>query len=147
MLLRICLLYSLIALFLTACSDTAPTVGEATDFTRVCEQANEGKRLAVTGYIRLPDSFSGDSSVMLRLYETDNYRGTPIGVQTIFGTEANQLEQVPYQYQDSDLKVHLSDGSVAEFGTPVKVSGKVYFPLVDQEFECGLENPLVELAD
>jgi hypothetical protein len=28
----------------------------------------------------------------------------------------------------------------------VRVSGKVYFPLVDQDFECGLENPLIERA-
>ena len=128
-LLRICILCSLIPLVLTACSsETAPTVGEATDFARACEQANEGKRIAVTGYLRLPDSFTGDASVVLRLYATDDFSGSPIGVQTRFGTEPNQLEQVPNEYQDADLQVYLSDGSIANFGTPVKVSGKVYFP-------------------
>jgi hypothetical protein len=84
--------------------------------------------------------------VILRLYEVDDLAGIPIGVQTRFGAEANQVEMVPDQYADDDLKVHVADGQVAKFGIKVKVSGKVYYPLVSQDFECGLENPLVELA-
>lgn len=145
--LRIFLTFSLAAVVLAACSDTAPTVGDATEFASVCEKANDGKRVAVAGYLRLPDSFTGEDSVVLRLYATDDFDGPPIGVQIRFGTEANQVEPVPNEYRDDDLKVHLSDGSLAEFGTQVNVSGKVYFPLVDQDFECSLENPLVELAD
>jgi hypothetical protein len=94
----------------------------------------------------LPDSFSGEQSVVLRLYETDAFDGTPLGVQIRFGSQANQIEPVPTSYSDDDLQVHLADGQVAGFGAKVKVSGKVYFPLVDQDFECGLENLLVELA-
>jgi hypothetical protein len=42
--------------------------------------------------------------------------------------------------------VHTSDGQVAGYGTRVRVSGKVYYPLVGQDFKCALENPLIESA-
>lgn len=147
MLSRIFIAISLIAFMLTACSQpSAPTVGEDKDFASACDKANDGKRIALTGYLRLPDSFTGDQSVVLRLYEANDFSGKPIGVQTEFGAQANQAEPITTQYTDSDLKVHLANGQLAQFGMKVKVSGKVYFPVVAQEFDCSLENPLVELA-
>ena len=144
MLLRAFIISGLIALSLAACSEEAPTVGEAKDFAAVCQEANKGNRIAVEGYLRLPDSFSGDSSVILRLYETADFAGETIGVQTRIGSEANQMENVPTSYSDEDLQVHLADGQVAGLGSKVKVSGKVYFPMVEQVFACSLENPLIE---
>lgn len=132
---------------LAACGESAPTVGEAAEFAGACDKANDGKRIAIEGFLRFPDSFTGDQSVVLRLYETGQLDGKPVGVQTRFGGEANQVEMVPDQYSDDDLKVHVAGGQLAQFGTKVKVSGKVYYPLVEQDFDCGLENPLVELAN
>jgi hypothetical protein len=140
----------LLALALTACSEEAPappTAGEPKEFAAVCDKANDGQRVTTTGYLRFPDSFTGDMSVVLRLYETDAFEGTPIGVQTRFGTLANQVEMVQDQYTDADLEVHLADGSTVTYGTKVEVSGKVYYPVVSQDFTCGLENPLVEPAE
>jgi hypothetical protein len=138
----------LFVFILAACgqSDSPPTVGEPKDFATACEEVNKGQRIALEGFLRLPDSFSGDLSVVLRLYEDESFLGAPIGVQTRFGSEANQLEQVPTSYSDEDLQVHLAEGQVAGFGARVKVSGTVYFPLADQDFECGLENVLIEPA-
>jgi hypothetical protein len=137
----------LVAFAFAACSQPAPTVGEDQTFATACDRANDGQRIAVQGYLRLPDSFSGDQSVVLRLYDSAAFAGTPIGVQIRFGSQANQIEPVPTSYRDDDLQVHLADGQVVGFGTQVKVSGQVYFPVVGQDFECGLENPLVELAE
>jgi hypothetical protein len=86
---------SLLALTLAACGEAALTVGEEQAFASVCDQANKGQRVAVQGYLRLPESFSGDLSVVLRMYENDDFRGAPIGVQIRLGSEANQVEQVP----------------------------------------------------
>lgn len=144
---RIFLIFCLVTLLLSACGGSSPpTEGQAVDLATACDKANDGKRIAVVGYLRFPDSFTGDQSVLLRLYQSTDFSGTPIGVQIDFGTQANQVEPVKDQYSDSDLKVHLSDGQMAQFGTQVKVSGKVYYPLVSQNFDCGLENPLVEAA-
>jgi hypothetical protein len=122
-----------------------PTVGEARDFAAVCDKANEGKRVAVTGYLRLPEEIRRDI-LMLRLYNTDDFGGKPVGVSSDFGPRPNQVEAVSKEYKDSDLKVRLADGQVAGFRTKVRVSGDVYFPLVGQEFPCALSNPLIEWA-
>ena len=141
------LAFCLIALTLAACGgSSAPTVGEAKDFSTACDKANDGKRIALQGYLHFPDSFTGDQSVVLRLYESTDYSAKPIGVQMEFGTQPNQLQTVPDSFTEDDLKVHLASGQVATFGTKVKVSGKVYYPLVSQDFDCSLENPLVELV-
>lgn len=146
MLRRVIFLCCLI-LALAACSQpAAPTVGEVTAFGSVCEEANDGERVAVEGYLRLPDSFSGDQSVILWLYETDDFSGPFIGAQTRIGSEANEMEMVPTEYGDEDLEVHLADGQTIGYRSRVKVSGDVYFPIVAQEFECALENLLIEMA-
>ena len=134
----------LMVLLLTACSAAAPTTGVLKDFSSVCEKANDGKRIAAVGYLRFPDSFTGTDNVVLRFYNASDFSGAPIGVTVNFGTQANQVEPVQDQFNDSDLKVHLTNGQAAGLGTKVKVSGDVYFPIVAQEFACGLDNPLLE---
>jgi len=136
-------------IFCAACgggSPELPTTGETKDFASVCDKTNEGKRVAVVGFLRFPEKFTGTSSVVLRLYGGSDYAGAPVGVQTRIGNQANQVELAPKEFTDKDLKVHTSDGQVAGYGTRVKVSGKVYYPLVGQDFKCGLENPLIESA-
>ncbi len=141
------LILMVILLALAACGSEPPAAATEVDFATVCDEANKGNRVAVQGYLRLPDSFTGEESVVLRLYEGNDFRGTPIGATAKLGSEANQAEQVPASYSDNDLKVHLADGQVTTYGTRVKVSGKVYYPLVDQDFVCGLENLYIEAAN
>ncbi len=138
------LLFSMIILLLSGCSSAAPTTGDLKDFSAVCDKANDGKRVAVMGYLRFPDSFTGSDSVVLRLYNASDFSGSPIGVTVSFGTKTNQIEPVKDQFSDSDLKVHMTNGQIATVETKVKISGSVYFPLVGQEFACGLDNPLVD---
>jgi len=136
-------------IFCAACGSSSsepPTAGEMKDYASLCDKANEGKRVATIGFLRFPDKFTGTSSVVLRLYASGDYTGAPVGVQTKIGSQANQAELAPKEFTDKDLKVHTSDGPVATYGTKVKVSGKVYYPLVGQDFKCGLENPLIESA-
>ena len=136
-------------IFFAACGGgpaEPPSAGEMKDFASLCDKANEGKRVAVVGFLRFPEKFTGTSSVVLRLYGSSDYTGAPVGVQTKIGNQANQAELAPKEYSDKDLKVHTSDGQVAGYGTRVKVSGKVYYPLVGQDFKCALENPLIESA-
>jgi hypothetical protein len=140
------LMLFLCMLVLAACGDTPPTTGATTAFADVCAKANNGKRIAVDGYLRFPDSFTDDGSVILRLFETGAFKGDQIGVQTEFGTQPNQVEKVANHYTDADLKVHQGDGQMIAYGTKARISGTVYFPIVAQEFPCALENPLVATA-
>lgn len=139
-------LFGLGMLLMVGCGQSVPTAASDVAFASACDEANDGTRVAVQGYLRLPASFTGERSVVLRLYETDAFAGSPVGVQVQFGSQANQVDTVPTSFDDDDLSVHLSDGGTAGYGTPVKVSGTVYYPLVDQDFECGMKDVLVEAA-
>ena len=150
---------------LAACGSAAPGTAGATTaaattaappqkvvFATACDKANDGQPIVVEGYLRLPDSFKGSSPV-LRLIETDQewkptgYDGTIVGVSLKLGADANGIEPIPDKFTDADLKVHLADGTVVGHRTKVKVSGKVYFPLVPGTgLDCGLEYPVVEPA-
>ena len=53
----------LVALAFAACGGGSPpeppAAGEPRDFASVCDKANEGKRVAVVGYPRFPEKFTG----------------------------------------------------------------------------------------
>src|SRR4051794_4807317 len=87
---------TVLTLMLASCSQRQgpPTVGELKEFGAVCDKGNDGKRVAVEGYLRFPQSFTGQSAV-LRLYQNADFTGTPIGVQMPVGNEANQMERPP----------------------------------------------------
>ena len=134
-------------LAVAACNEGPPTAGTPRDFATVCDKANDGKRVSLDGYLRLPDSFHGDSSVALRLYQGSKFTGTPVGVTMEFGSEPNHLDAIQDQYKDTDLRVHVANGQTVTYGSKVRVSGTVYFPvsgISTADFDCGLSNPLVE---
>jgi hypothetical protein len=145
--LRRLVVFILVVFTFAACGEKkAPTVGEAKAFETVCDKANDGKRIAVEGYLRLPEEVNRKTGPVLRLYSTPDASGKPIGVSTEIGSQPNQIGFIPKEYTDKDLKVNLANGQVAGFGTKIKVSGDVYYPLVGQVFQCALSNPLIELA-
>jgi hypothetical protein len=149
----------LAVLALAACAGP-PTVGEPRDFANVCDKANDGHRVAVEGYMRLPETIDvvkpprtggdGLEILVVRLFQTPNFSGTPIGVDIDFGSEPNTMDEIPNGargFTDADLKVHAANGQTVTYGQRVKISGTVYFPLgglSDVDFTCGLSNPLVE---
>ena len=156
-----CLGLCAVALAAAAACEGPPTVGQPTSFDSVCDKSTDGKRVAVEGYLRLPETItvvtnrrggSATEILVVRLFQSGQYAGTPIGVNFDFGTDPNQMDELPRpQYNDSDLKVHLGNGQIASYGQRVKVSGTVYFPNEvlkndNVDFTCGLTNPLVELS-
>src|SRR5579862_548533 len=46
------------AVTLLACSAAPATVGQPTAFASVCDKANDGHRVQVAGYMRLPDQIT-----------------------------------------------------------------------------------------
>jgi hypothetical protein len=146
---------------LTACNQGPPTAGQPVNFSNVCDKSNDGHRVMVEGFLRLPDSIdvitnrnggSATEILVVRLFQDKAFKGTPIGVNFDFGSGPNMMDELPRpQYTDEDLKVHLTDGRTATYGQRVNVSGTVYFPVGaltndSVDFDCGLDNPLVELT-
>jgi hypothetical protein len=146
-LLRTLLALAVVSFMLAGCGDGPATPAETIAFSEVCDRANDGNRVAVDGYVIFPNSFTESTSVVLWMYEDENLDGTPIGVQVNFGAEPNQVEEVADQYTDEDLRLHLANGDVVGYRTKVNVSGKVYFPMVEQEFTCSLASPYIVSAE
>jgi len=134
------------SILMMACVTTTPRPGELQAFSQACEKSNEGALIAVEGYLRLPDTFTPGDSVELLLYRDLTFSGEPIAATMTFGDGPNQAVKISSSYQDSDLKIHLADGTLVPFGTKVRVSGSMHIPVIPQNFDCGLQNLYVEAA-
>ena len=87
-----------LAPFACAKEEGPPTRGEARDFSAVCDKSNDGRRVAVEGYLRFPDSFHQKLSIVLRLYRSADFEGAPMGVQTPLGSQPNHVEYVGQKF-------------------------------------------------
>ncbi|KAF3887427.1 MULTISPECIES: hypothetical protein [Nostocales] len=124
-----------------------PTIGQMTNFHSVCHKGNDGKRVAVEGYLTLPTSIK-NNILVLRLRQSKNFGSTVIGVSSNFGDEPNKVSPLPLVYKHRDLKIRTHNGQTASYLDKVRVSGKVYFPISNLvEFQCGLSNPLIERSN
>ena len=144
---------ALAATVLVACGSEAPTRGEVKTYAQVCDKANEGKRIAVEGFLLAPTSFKAkDISVVLRI-ATSPERDTvaKIGSTVTIDTERkakNTMDPLPISYSDADLKFRTDDGKTLAYSDKVRLHGTMYMPssLATVEFTCGLSNPLIEAA-
>ena len=128
---------------LAGCATPEPTPADEQPFSSICDESNVGRRVGVRGYLQLPMSNTGDFSVVLRLFETPEYSGQPIGVSVRIGPDAHEMDQLPGSYTHEDLHVRAADGTAVGYGDAVQVSGEVYVPTVEQDFPCGLQNVFV----
>ena len=135
---------------LAGCGDSGPpTVGQPTSFDAICNQANDGKRLSLEGYLSYPEQFKvRDSSTVIRLRSAPDATDNVVGVSMQFGSAANQVNKPGTSFSDADLKVVLADGKTVGYADKVKVSGTLGFPsaIAQVEFKCRLDNPLIEIA-
>ncbi len=152
--LRSILTVLVVALIISACGEQpAPTQGELKTMEVACDKANEGKRIAVEGYLMLPDKVSGDFSVMLRLLDSpERVAQANVAASVRIDKERkapNTMDNLSTSYSDADLKVRTADGQTIGYQDKVRVSGKMYFPssTASVEFTCGLENPLIEKTE
>ncbi len=133
------------ALLLVGCAEGPPTRGVPTTFAAVCDKANEGKRMALEGYVDFPEHFKGkDLTIMMRLRPEFDSRDRVVGVSARLGKGPNHIEKPPVSYTVRDIRLNTTDGKVLGYRDKVMVSGTMYYPLVAQEFKCGLTNTLIE---
>ncbi len=141
-------------LMLVACGDSEPpTKGEVISYAQVCDKANEGKRIAVDGYLRAPEQFGRkDISLVLRLGTTPDRKDLAAVSSTVKVDQdrrsPNTMNPLPSNYTDADLQVRTHEGKVVSNLDKVRVHGTLYFPssIATVEVKCGLSNPLIELA-
>jgi hypothetical protein len=153
---RLCLVVGLLAAAIIAGCDEAPTAGAQKTLADVCDHANDGKRVALDGYLSLPSSFtegasSGSAPVVIRGDVPES--GDVTFVWVPYGSGPNAMEKVPDTYSQRDLKVYTKEGASVGYRDKVRISGTVTFPSrrpyeVNTQggrlLDCGLNNPLIE---
>ena len=145
----------LAAVLLAGCSGP-PTVGAPMTLANVCERANDGKRVALEGYLSLPNSFtesSGSLSAPVVIRGDLPLAGDVTFVWVAYGSVPNSMQKVGTKYGQEDLRVLAMDGGVVGYKDRVRVSGQVGFPSRrpyevnspgGRLLDCGLNNPLIE---
>jgi hypothetical protein len=145
-----------------------PTVGQKVSFDRICDRSNDNKRIAVEGFLTLPEKVSSKDkiSVLLEIRSVkDVSKLGRVGVWTPYGKAANQIAPIDTalrapnstakaklqdlsksksSYTHADLKVTTTDGKSIGYLDRVRVSGKVGFPSKVSISPCVLNNPLIE---
>lgn len=142
-----CIASALLVMQLAGCGEEGPaTVGELVTFDTVCDKANESKRVALEGYLDFPNEFkSKDLSIMMRLRAAPGAKDRVVGASVRLGTSPNNVAVPPKTFSVKDLKLTMNDGKTAGYADKIKVSGKMYYPIVAQDdFKCGLTNTLIE---
>ena len=141
--------------FTTGC-DEAPTAGAPKTLATVCDRANDGKRVALDGYLSLPSSFnegvtSESAPVVIRGDVAE--AGDVTFAWIPYGSGPNSMEKVPDTYSQKDLKVYATNGGAIGYQDHVRISGKVAFASRrpydvnspgGRLLDCGLNNPLIE---
>jgi hypothetical protein len=153
---RVPLALALIGAVALAGCDQPPTAGAPKTLANVCDRENDGKRVALDGYLSLPSSYTESASsqsapVVIRGALAQS--GDVTFVWIPYGSGPNAMEKVPDEYSQTDLKVYATDGGAIGYKDHVRVSGTVAFPSqrpydIDSAggklLDCGLNNPLIE---
>ena len=145
-----------------------PTVGQKVSFDRICDRSNDNKRIAIEGFLTLPEKVSSKDkiSVLLEIRSAkDVNKPGRVGIWTPYGKAANQIAPIDtalrapnstekpslqdlgkskLSYTHADLKVTTNDGKSIGYLDRVRVSGKVGFPSKVSVSPCVLNNPLIE---
>lgn len=130
---------------ITACSST-PEPGKPVTHASVCIEENNEQRVAIEGYPRLTGMFTMVSDDMsVGLFEAPQGQGESISARLTVGTGANQVEDLPDEYTEDDLKIHTSDNQVVSTDDRIRVHGRLArYETGDGGFACYISVDLVE---
>lgn len=99
---------------------------KAIGFSDVLDEANNGKRVTIEGYIALPtSSMISDESVQLALFERGNQFSSPLNfiVDMPVGSGKNTMNKIPLKYEKTDVAITGNKGEAITIGDRVKITG------------------------
>lgn len=132
-------LASVVAL-LAACSPPPP--GTPVTFATLCDEGNADQRVSLEGYPRLSEGMTMVSDTLtVYLWEEPDRGGESVYTSLKIGTGANQVENIPDDFTDADLKIHINDNQVIGLDNKIRMHGRVLrSESIDEEgvFTCQL---------
>lgn len=121
-----------LGLAFVGCKSEPPKPGEPVTFETVCSakyDSKEEKGLSVTqrvtleGYLGAPKMMLCSDTCSLRLYPTPDRKDGDLSISLKVGSDPNQLEELPKEFSEQDIKVHTNDGKVVGVGAKIRVTG------------------------
>jgi len=113
-----------LALLVTGCK-AAPKPGVAITQSTGCVTDNNDKRVTLQGYPRISGLVMVSDDMGVDLFEQPGGQGQSVTVYLTVGKSANQVEDIPDNFSDADLKIHLNDNTVVGTDSPIKVTGSM----------------------
>jgi hypothetical protein len=115
----------LLLVFLMAGCASAPQPGTPVTHATACDEANNDKRVSLEGYPRISGLVMVSDDMGVDLFEKPGGEGTSIPVYLTVGSGSNQVETIPDNFSDADLKIHTNDNKVVSTDSRIKVTGSM----------------------
>ncbi|MDI1446306.1 hypothetical protein [Polyangium sp. 6x1] len=96
------------------------------EFDPVMEKGlNVTKKVAIEGYVGAPRSMFKvcSDTCDFNLFSEPGNKGRLVNADVPVGDGKNQIERLPKNFTDKDLKLHTSDGKVVGVGAKVRITG------------------------
>jgi hypothetical protein len=109
-----------------------PKPGTPVTFETVCDEKFDStmeqglsvtKRVTLEGYLGAPRMMFCSDTCNLDLHPTAARDGRSISIAIKIGGDENQMDELPKDFSDSDVKVHTKDGKVIGVGGKLRVTG------------------------
>ncbi len=117
-------------LLLNACSNKPPVPININDMPK---PDLDGEMVVVEGYMRLPTYTMGGGS--FELHPRLKSRGFSISVFPNHGKEKNQMESLPAEYSNEDLKLHTDNGELLTKKDFVRITGEYDYNEKSNDFD------------
>jgi hypothetical protein len=96
----------------------------STPVASVCD-AKAGSRVAVKGFLRLPDQVAVTDRAVIDLFSRRAGSGDRASVELLLGDGPNQLERPEAGFTATSMRVHSKRGVIVTLNDTVVVEGKV----------------------
>lgn len=83
------------------------------------------QRVSLEGYFQIPTSVLASDTMLLPMTEKPGGEGGKVPFSTRIGSGNNQVESLPDDFKETDIKVHANDGSLLSKDQKIRVTGKL----------------------
>jgi len=120
-----------------------PETGES--IAEVCQESNNGKLKNVSGYIGAsPTATFCTTTCNLKLRAQKGVEGREMDATFAIGTDNNELEELPNEFTDKDIRIKDDTGKQIHGGDVVRITGRVSVSHSGRNLSCSIAATKVE---
>lgn len=111
-----------LAILFAGCGQTPPV---AINWNEAAKPELDKKIVTIEGYAHVPDMTSGAGAIQLQPRKESRAQGIKIAPK--IGSGNNEMQALPSQYQNSDLKFKTDKGESCTYNDYIRVTGEYYY--------------------